>query len=83
AVLAAFEAAGRPVRVFVAHDLDADNRALLTARRIGFVLHHDLRTDARSAFRTIMSREPSGRRMIGALLSAVEIITPYNIPAGD
>ncbi len=82
-MLAAFEAAHLPVRVFVAHDLDADNRALLAGRRIGFVLHHDLRTDARSAFRAIMSREASARRAVPALLSAVEIITPYNMPAGD
>jgi LacI family transcriptional regulator len=80
AVLEAFETAGRPVRIFVAHDLDADNRALLAARRIGFVLHHDLRSDARSAFRAIMSRALPGR-IAAASLSAVEIITPYNMPA--
>jgi LacI family transcriptional regulator len=80
AVLAAFEAAGRPIRIFVAHDLDADNRALLAAGRIGFVLHHDLRTDARSAFRAVMSGQVNGRSA-PAILSAVEIITSYNMPA--
>lgn len=80
AVVAAFEAAGRSLRVFVAHDLDADNRALLAAGRISFVLHHDLRSDARSAFRAIMSRTMSAR-VGGASLSAVEIITPYNMPS--
>ena len=80
AVLAAFEAARRPIRIFVAHDLDAENRALLTARRIGFVLHHDLRSDARSAFRTVMSHAQPGR-IAPASLSAVEIITPYNLPS--
>ncbi|GGD84340.1 LacI family DNA-binding transcriptional regulator [Rhizobium anhuiense] len=83
AVLSAFDAAQRPVRVFVAHDLDADNRALLAARRIGFVLHHDLRTDARSAFRAIMSRAQASGRAVSPSLSTVEIITPYNMPAGD
>jgi len=81
AVISAFEAAGRPIRVFVAHDLDADNRALLADRRITYVLHHDLRTDARSAFRAIMSRLPLQGRSTAAALSAVEIITPYNMPA--
>jgi LacI family transcriptional regulator len=83
AVLAAFDAAKRPVRVFVAHDLDADNRALLAARRIGFVLHHDLRTDARSAFRAIMSRATALPRAVTPSLSSVEIVTPYNMPAAD
>lgn len=81
AVLAAFEAAGRAIRIYVAHDLDADNRVLLRDRRITFVLHHDLRTDARSAFRAIMSRSPIGGRAAASSLSAVEIITPYNMPA--
>jgi LacI family transcriptional regulator len=81
AVLAAFEAAGRPVSIFVAHDLDADNRALLAERRIDFVLHHDLRTDARSAFRAIMARTIPAGRTAQAAFSAVEIVTPYNMPA--
>ncbi|ACI56750.1 LacI family transcriptional regulator [Rhizobium leguminosarum] len=83
AVLAAFDAARRPVHAFVAHDLDVDNRALLAARRIGFVLHHDLRTDARSAFRAIMGRATSPGRAVPASLSSVEIVTPYNMPVGD
>ncbi|MEI1252268.1 LacI family DNA-binding transcriptional regulator [Rhizobium aouanii] len=83
AVLAAFDMAERPVRVFVAHDLDADNRALLAARRIGFVLHHDLKTDARSAFRAIMSRATALPRTVTPSLSSVEIVTPYNMPAPD
>jgi LacI family transcriptional regulator len=65
----------------VAHDLDADNRVLLHDRRITFVLHHDLRTDARSAFRAIMSRSNGSGRGAASSLSAVEIITPYNMPA--
>lgn len=81
AVLAAFEAAGRPVSVFVAHDLDADNRILLAERRIDFVLHHDLRSDARSAFRAIMARALPAGRTAPASFSAVEIVTPYNMPA--
>jgi LacI family transcriptional regulator len=81
AVLAAFEAAGRPISAFVAHDLDADNRILLAERRIDFVLHHDLRTDARSAFRAIMTRALPVNRTAPAYFSAVEIVTPYNMPA--
>ncbi|MGO7638874.1 LacI family transcriptional regulator, partial [Rhizobium leguminosarum] len=48
---------------------------------IGFVLHHDLRPDARSAFRAIMSRAPALPRVVSPSLSPVEIVTPYNMPA--
>ncbi len=82
AVLAAFEASGRPLRVFVAHDLDADNRSLLASGKINFVLHHDLRTDARSAFRAILDRSSKAQRNGHGPLSAVEIITPFNMPSG-
>ncbi|MFT4181572.1 MAG: LacI family DNA-binding transcriptional regulator [Rhizobium sp.] len=80
AVCAAFEEAGRPIRIFVAHDLDADNRVLLGAGKIGFVLHHDLRTDARSAFRAIMNGQMK-HPVASAAPSAVEIITPFNMPS--
>jgi len=80
AVLAAFEAAGRKLRVFVAHDLDADNRSLLASGKINFVLHHDLRSDARSAFRAILDRVSKAARGGPGPLSAVEIITPFNMP---
>ena len=42
-------------RVFVAHDLDADNRRLLRDGRISVVLHNDLRSDARLALRAILA----------------------------
>ena len=50
ATVAAFERLGRVCRVFIAHDLDADNRRLLREGRISVVLHNDLRTDARLGF---------------------------------
>jgi len=64
----------------VPRDLDEVNLALLRERRVHFVLHHDLKTDARTAFRTIMlhGRAPSGA--VGPQLSAVVVITPYNVP---
>ncbi|CAN7477153.1 LacI family DNA-binding transcriptional regulator [Pararhizobium sp. LjRoot238] len=81
AVLAAFAAAARPHTVFVAHDLDADNLDLLRSGHIHFILHHDLKADVRTAFRAIMSRRGALANSQGAHLSAVEVITPYNIPA--
>jgi LacI family transcriptional regulator len=79
ATVAAFEKLGRRCRVFIAHDLDADNRRLLRDGRISAVLHNDLRADARLALRMILQAR-------GALPAEpvrpvpVQIVTPYNIP---
>lgn len=81
AVLAAFAAAGLRCAVFVAHDLDAANLDLLTSHQIHYVLHHDLKTDVRTAFRAIMGRRNALSAAVRPSLSAVEVITPYNIPA--
>jgi LacI family transcriptional regulator len=81
AVLQAFEAAGRPCRVYVAHDLDAENLHLLRAGKLSFVLHHDLRADVRRVFRAMLARKRPRASGDPALLSAVEIVTPFNIPA--
>ena len=79
ATVAAFERLGRECRVFVAHDLDADNRRLLREGRISVVLHNDLRVDARLAMRLILQE--------GGALPAeptrpvpIQVITPYNLP---
>jgi LacI family transcriptional regulator len=79
ATVAAFERLGRACRVFIAHDLDADNRRLLRDGRISVVLHNDLRADARLAMRLILQQygalpaEP-------ARPTPVQVITPYNLP---
>ena len=54
AVVEAFRATARTCRVFIGHDLDADNLALLRERKISAVLHHDLRADMRAACRVVM-----------------------------
>ena len=80
ATVAAFERIGRPCKVFIAHDLDADNRRLLREGRISLVLHNDLRADARLAIRAILQQR-------GALppepvrLTPIQVVTPYNLPA--
>ena len=79
ATVAAFERLGRACRVFIAHDLDADNRMLLRDGRISAVLHNDLRADARLALRMILQARgalpPEPVRPV-----PVQIVTPYNIP---
>src|SRR6059058_4943327 len=54
ATLTAFEEIGVTPAVYVAHDLDGDNRTLLRTRRISAVLHHDLRADMRRACRLLL-----------------------------
>ncbi|MDN2709934.1 LacI family DNA-binding transcriptional regulator [Janthinobacterium sp. SUN118] len=82
AIVQAFAQAGRPCRVFIGHDLDADNVALLRSGAIQAVLHHDLGQDMRRACQEIL-------RAQGALpalarpqpLSAIQVVTPWNLPA--
>ncbi|MCC7598024.1 LacI family DNA-binding transcriptional regulator [Janthinobacterium sp. FW305-129] len=82
AIVQAFAQAGRLCQVFIGHDLDADNVALLRAGAIHAVLHHDLGQDMRRACQEVL-------RAQGALpalaqpqpLSAIQIVTPWNLPA--
>ncbi len=79
ATVAAFERLGRACKVFVAHDLDADNRRLLRAGKLSVVLHNDLRADARLAMRVLLQQH-------GALPAEpvrptpIQVVTPYNLP---
>jgi LacI family transcriptional regulator len=79
-ILAAFERAGRPCRVFIGHDLDADNLALLQAGRLSAVLHHDLNRDLLRACRCVMHAQRAGPPPEPSLRSNVEVITPFNLP---
>ena len=79
ATVAAFEKLGRVCRVFVAHDLDADNRRLLREGRVSVVLHNDLRADARLAMRLIL-QEQRALPAESARLTPIQVITPYNLP---
>ncbi|MCX2715197.1 LacI family DNA-binding transcriptional regulator [Mycolicibacterium sp. J2] len=80
ATVAAFDTLGRRCKVFIGHDLDADNRRLLRDGRISVVLHNDLRADARLAMRVILAQH-------GALPAEpvrptpIQVVTPYNVPA--
>lgn len=79
ATVAAFARLGRRCRVFVAHDLDVDNRRLLREGKLSVVLHNDLRADARLAMRVLLQQH-------GALPSEpvrptpIQVVTPYNLP---
>jgi LacI family transcriptional regulator len=79
ATVAAFEKIGRDCKVFIAHDLDADNRRLLRDGRISVVLHNDLRADARLAMRLILQQH-GALPAEPARPTSVQVMTPYNLP---
>ena len=80
AVVEAFAAQGRRYDVFVAHDLDGENTALLRERKLSAVLHHDLRTDLRRACHAIMQAHGVLPGPVRTNPSAVQVITPHNAP---
>ncbi len=80
ATLAAFAGAGRTARVFVAHDLDADNTELLRTRRVHHVLHHDLRADMHRACRLILQHHGALPGAPSSVPSQVQVMTPFNVP---
>lgn len=66
--------------VFVAHDLDRENRELILHRRIDFVLHHDLQLDVWNTFNTFLAYHGLSSAPVGAGISIVQVLTPENIP---
>ena len=66
--------------VFIGHDLDSDNLGLLRAGRISAVLHHDLRSDMRSACQHLMRAHRVLKRAVPSGVSQVQVITPFNLP---
>ncbi|MEY2875152.1 MAG: hypothetical protein RLZZ373_2523 [Pseudomonadota bacterium] len=81
AILAAFDQARRPCRVFIGHDLDDDNLALLRAGRLSAVLHHDLHHDLQMACLSVMQAHGAAPAAWASTRSNVEVITPFNLPA--
>nr|WP_299501247.1 LacI family DNA-binding transcriptional regulator [uncultured Rhizobium sp.] len=69
----------RACDIFAGHDLDSDNRQLLLNGDLTFVIHHDLRQDARSACQMVLAYH----RMLPADFriapSRVAIATPYDV----
>ncbi|MGV3552662.1 LacI family DNA-binding transcriptional regulator [Rhizobium sp.] len=80
-VVDAFLAAGHPLPVFVAHDLDEDNLALLRAEKLSYVLHHSLEADAAHALGTLIEAKGRFPKTKRPAHSALVIVTPFNIPA--
>ncbi|GAT81888.1 LacI family transcriptional regulator [Streptomyces sp. F-3] len=82
ATVQAFKDLGRECAVFIAHDLDEDNTRLLREHRLSAVLHHDLRQDMREACHLVMRAHGALPPAGPTLPSAIQVVTPYNMPAG-
>jgi LacI family transcriptional regulator len=80
AVVDAFDRQRRRYDVFVAHDLDQENTALLRAGRLSAVLHHDLRQDLRRACQMVMQAQGAPPGPVRSNPSAIQVITPHNAP---
>lgn len=80
AILDGLRQRGQAPRHFIAHDLDTDNRELLAAGEIDFVLHHDLKLDMRRALRALSAEHGLAPRGDVLQFSDVQIITPENVP---
>jgi len=82
ATLGAFDSVGRTCAVFIAHDLDDDNRGLLRQGRVSAVLHHDLDHDLRRACQLLLQARRALPGIVHPATSNIQVITPYNLPSG-
>ncbi|NWD46464.1 LacI family DNA-binding transcriptional regulator [Pseudomonas gingeri] len=81
AIVDAFAAQGRPLEVFVGHDLDEENRQLLNEEKIAAIIDHNLQVDARNVFLHILQFHRLWKA--GPIApSQVQIVTPFNLPGG-
>ncbi|WP_299428113.1 LacI family DNA-binding transcriptional regulator [uncultured Shimia sp.] len=67
--------------VYVAHDLDRENKELLVKDKISFVLHHDLQRDIRAAFDHFLAFHGLIGDPAMQAISTTQVLTPMNVPA--
>jgi len=79
-VVDSFAAEHRNYDVFVAHELDAENAALLRGHQLSAVLHHDLRADVRHACLAILRAQGALPGPIRSHPATLQVITPFNLP---
>ncbi len=66
--------------VFVAHDMDRENKELLAKEKISFVLHHDLQRDIRAAFDHFLAFHKLALEPTTEPVSTAQVLTPMNVP---
>ena len=79
AILSALATTQRIAQVFIAHDLDGENRALLRNWKINAVLNHDLRRDVGSACRAILHHQGALKEADAVSPNPIQIITPTSL----
>ena len=78
AIVDAFTAEGRELKVFIGHDLDAENRKLLAEEKLAAVIEHNLQIDARNMLlRILQFHDVCSPWAIP--LSQVQVVTPFNL----
>jgi len=80
AILSALAALDLRPDLFIAHDLDRENRQLLRQGKLGFVLHHDLSADIDFALQHIIAFHKLRPAVLEGGLADVQIITSANCP---
>jgi LacI family transcriptional regulator, galactose operon repressor len=71
---------GHRPQVFIAHDLDKENKRLLEQGVLTFVLYHDLRADIRNAFLAFAQHHRLMQLDETPHVSDIQIVTPFNPP---
>ena len=66
--------------IYIAHDLDRSNRALLAQQSIDYVLHHDLRVEMNNVLLTFLHYHRLVSDPPFKPISDVQVVTPMNIP---
>lgn len=79
-ILRTLQDAGLRQAVYVAHDLDAENRQLIATEQIDYVLHHDLKTEIRNAFDAFLQHHRLISTVTDRPMSVVQVVTPANVP---
>lgn len=77
AIVEAFAALGRPLEVFIGHDLDQENRQLLAEEKMAAIIDHNLHVDARNAFLHILQFHRLWKA-VPIPVSHVQVVTPFN-----
>lgn len=80
-ILDVLEQNGSRPDIYVAHDLDKDNRRLIEEGRLSFVLHHDLRVDLHNVFHAFLYHHKLTAVLPPTTISNVQVVTPENIPS--
>lgn len=69
-------------RIYVAHDLDVDNRSLIRNRSIDLIIHHDLTRDIFNVFNALLSHHKLAPKPTDVMMSVGQAVTAYNLPSG-